>query len=185
MWLSFSRLQSVRQRVSIHTPTKGVTAKSELRKLDADVSIHTPTKGVTSYGRCCWLSYSSFNPHTHEGCDNLLKTIKPPTLGFNPHTHEGCDSNLIIECVMTYSFNPHTHEGCDNVWSPWTPYSTVSIHTPTKGVTYLVFNFNVNLYVSIHTPTKGVTSSPGITSSQKIGFNPHTHEGCDSTCQMW
>ena len=32
---------------------------------------------------------------------------------FNPHTHEGCD-NLTIQRYKKYSsFNPHTHEGCD------------------------------------------------------------------------
>ena len=33
--------------VSIHTPTKGVTARPTSVHLDEDVSIHTPTKGVT------------------------------------------------------------------------------------------------------------------------------------------
>ena len=58
----------LRYKVSIHTPTKGVTSPIlAVNKLRA-VSIHTPTKGVTHsivlpIGRLC------FNPHTHEGCD--------------------------------------------------------------------------------------------------------------------
>ena len=55
-------------------------------------------------------------------------------------------------------FNPHTHEGCDT--SPSIPSSydgTVSIHTPTKGVTHTGFLYDNELCVSIHTPTKGVT----------------------------
>ena len=97
-------------------------------------------------------------------------------------------------------FNPHTHEGCDLCTQWYRPYFDVSIHTPTKGVT-TVFDLSVGLtefqsthprrvwlsvsLISIlflcfnpHTH-EGCDSSPGITSSQNIGFNPHTHEGCD------
>ena len=56
----------------------------------------------------------------------------------------------------------------------------VSIHTPTKGVTVfrlLIINRQV---VSIHTPTKGVTRHTWASIAFNLGFNPHTHEGCDS-----
>ncbi len=33
--------------------------------------------------------------------------------------------------------------------------------------------------VSIHTPTKGVTLLGDVSASGNVGFNPHTHEGCD------
>ena len=33
--------------------------------------------------------------------------------------------------------------------------------------------------VSIHTPTKGVTSKQGRRADLHLSFNPHTHEGCD------
>ena len=78
---------------------------------------------------------------------------------------------------------------------------TVSIHTPTKGVTYsprlasrCARSFNphthegcdvviVNILeisdVSIHTPTKGVTIHVLQQSTLVPCFNPHTHEGCD------
>ena len=59
---------TVKRRVSIHTPTKGVTEYIIFKVFWLRVSIHTPTKGVT------WLVRPSksevcFNPHTHEGCD--------------------------------------------------------------------------------------------------------------------
>ena len=77
-------------RVSIHTPTKGVTSDSKIPPFCLRVSIHTPTKGVTqgtghvrfiymfqsTHPRRVWLKRhnimaikTSFNPHTHEGCD--------------------------------------------------------------------------------------------------------------------
>ena len=77
---------------------------------------------------------------------------------FNPHTHEGCDPAHATDLFRYLSFNPHTHEGCDgkayHLW--W--YLQVSIHTPTKGVTY---------YCLVHNHTL-------------LSFNPHTHEGCDT-----
>ena len=37
-----------------------------------------------------------FNPHTHEGCDLILKFLIKCILSFNPHTHEGCDSRVCM-----------------------------------------------------------------------------------------
>ena len=61
-------------------------------------------------------------------------------------------------CNKRISFNPHTHEGCDRSFTVAKVQNiSVSIHTPTKGVTF------VRREVSILTSC----------------FNPHTHEGCD------
>ena len=100
------------------------------------VSIHTPTKGVTLETAMSSSYKSCFNPHTHEGCDmilyydpttNSVVSIHTPTKGvtvlvalaaylsdcFNPHTHEGCDTSTSTTLPLSLSFNPHTHEGCD------------------------------------------------------------------------
>ena len=57
------------------------------------------------------------------------------------------------------SFNQHTHEGCDWRWCGRWRHQTVSIHTPTKGVTHRYADLQRLILVSIHTPTKGVTIS--------------------------
>ena len=102
---------------------------------------------------CLWR----FNPHTHEGCDQLIERYQSREPSFNPHTHEGCDSVYCLEpkgvvmfqsthprrvwlgdmqvMLLMICFNPHTHEGCDNM---------------------LLYFFR-----------------------RITGFNPHTHEGCD------
>ena len=87
--------------------------------------------------------------------------------------------------IITESFNPHTHEGCDvGACSP--PFRPdVSIHTPTKGVTYTTFDDLRKFSVSIHTPTKGVTVYPLRSRKGTSGFNPHTHEGCDSLSDLF
>ena len=42
-----------------------------LKRLRFRVSIHTPTKGVTLRATIYSNVYYSFNPHTHEGCDSV------------------------------------------------------------------------------------------------------------------
>ena len=121
-----------------------------------NVSIHTPTQGVTQNVALRYRSCSSFNPHTHAGCDGKSGHVTIHQDGFNPHTHAGCDT-------LTAGNNTTT---------------SVSIHTPTQGVTD---QKNVNVVknvVSIHTPTQGVTSCHRVSSALE-SFNPHTHAGCD------
>ena len=68
------------------------------------------------------------------------------------------------------------------VWRSITSFSrarSVSIHTPTQGVTFYHL-LKINFYpVSIHTPTQGVTISPHSRRPTGRSFNPHTHAGCD------
>ena len=59
--------------------------------------------------------------------------------------------------LIIFSFNPHTHEGCDETKYLTNLIDQVSIHTPTKGVTYYFGKRYIYRKVSIHTPTKGVT----------------------------
>ena len=58
-------------------------------------------------------------------------------------------------------------------------YYTVSIHTPTQGVTLMCVSCSFNGKVSIHTPTQGVTAVSSSNVGHSLGFNPHTHAGCD------
>ena len=126
-----------------------------------------------------WRWTSSFNPHTHEGCDISLKLSFSSVSSFNPHTHEGCDKAFSESVRVPPSFNPHTHEGCDSVSSFDKGLFRVSIHTPTKGVTFARAHNGRRWSVSIHTPTKGVTRNVSSLSQVSYRFNPHTHEGCD------
>ena len=143
------------------------------------VSIHTPTKGVTSYHSIGTTELLRFNPHTHEGCDRHLNKSSIPTYCFNPHTHEGCD-HIIYALQQRYiSFNPHTHEGCDLVnlilirlmlsFNPHThegcdllgdvsASGNVGFNPHThEGCDDFIFYLCTMKKVSIHTPTKGVT----------------------------
>ena len=126
----------------------------------------------------------SFNPHTHAGCDYLLLKYLYYCQSFNPHTHAGCDRNAPLRTPPTVGFNPHTHAGCDKGFTLQLFRRTVSIHTPTQGVTHPDRRRFQSVYVSIHTPTQGVTRIIWI-SIYLICFNPHTHAGCDRrTCNI-
>ena len=127
------------------------------------VSIPPPTQGVT--GRAARAaSQEGFNPHTHAGCDLYnISFVRP------------------LDC-----FNPHTHAGCDQNRQPLLIRFSVSIHTPTQGVTKVRLQTFVDYMVSIHTPTQGVTLYACCIRRQSWRFNPHTHAGCDlKTALAW
>ena len=121
---------------------------------------------------------NSFNPHTHAGCDSpnirkipyLLVSIHTPTQGVTvllllwtqskrfQSTHPRRVWLILNDCVNIYfSFNPHTHAGCDKKSNRWSWLGSVSIHTPTQGVTIFKYMQSRIWIVSIHTPTQGVT----------------------------
>ena len=104
--------------VSIHTPTQGVTPIQMQRMLVLAVSIHTPTQGVTrKYVFAIVTTFVSIHTPT-QGVTLAVSGIAKNGTRFNPHTHAGCDSYLR-----------------QTLWN--LPF--VSIHTPTQGVTlYLI-----------------------------------------------
>ena len=77
--------------------------------------------------------------------------------GFNPHSHEGSDNICRGQHDTLRRFNPHSHEGSDSSTDGHVSQREVSIHTPTRGVTCGGVLFEGAHDVSIHTPTRGVT----------------------------
>ena len=144
-----------------------------------------------------------FNPHTHEGCDlnSLLSLCEDQS--FNPHTHEGCDFiNFVSQSVSSHVSIHTPTKGVTGitgsfiggvmfqsthprrVW-PWRvilpllPLAFQSTH-PRRVWPKILFLRRLSIpCVSIHTPTKGVTFRSLENYHWWLGFNPHTHEGCD------
>ena len=165
------------------------------------VSIHTPTKGVTLKAIASISSMLCFNPHTHEGCDwqqsayvhasSMFQSTHPRRVWLQELSEsrqfsefQSTHPRRVWQVVTLYvdgvqSFNPHTHEGCDSTHANHRCLQNVSIHTPTKGVTFCSCSSFWFSNVSIHTPTKGVTGSWFFKHIRWLCFNPHTHEGCD------
>ena len=147
-------------------------------------------------------TYKNFNPHSHEGSDNLNIFVSYLLYNFNPHSHEGSDvfvasagslpniisihtptkgvTNMPFQFIVNYIISIHTPtKGVTIVKNVCECLSGISIHTPTKGVTNLVA---VELFakgISIHTPTKGVTFLGRQLRTMNTYFNPHSHEGSD------
>ena len=139
------------------------------------VSIHTPTWGVTVdyfLGFFFWLFQST---HLHE-------VWLEPSNGrytsacFNPHTYMRCDQMASLYIPDLYGFNPHTYMRCDFYENITLACESVSIHTPTWGVT------NSRSYsigaggVSIHTPTWGVTRARRSYWLSSMFQSTHLHE---------
>ena len=111
----------------------------------------------------------------------LVSQISLPTACFNPHTHEGCDIHPDFHLVGFRGFNPHTHEGCDSTCTLMHIFMLKFQSTHPRRVWLISTDKQFGMAkVSIHTPTKGVTFRRSKSSFVAIRFNPHTHEGCDS-----
>ena len=77
------RLTRVHNRFNPHTHA-GCDSRSIIKITESKVSIHTPTQGVT--GRAARAaSQEGFNPHTHAGCDEMA-TIGIGEDGVSIHT---------------------------------------------------------------------------------------------------
>ena len=103
--------------------------------------------------------YSYFNPHSHEGSDrfeqiratsDMIISIHTPTRGVTRFLLANA-SFLIFQSTLPRGewhrmgkrkslfkyFNPHSHEGSDLWGTLQANNKNISIHTPTRGVTYL------------------------------------------------
>ena len=122
------------------------------------ISIHTPTRGVTHQHGSSNRDGRNFNPHSHKGSDTCCKTFSR------------CHHN----------FNPHSHKGSDTVSIFLTTVKSISIHTPTRGVTG--FSIKITQGISNFNPHshKGSDLFLGVIMSLVCHFNPHSHKGSDS-----
>ena len=102
---------------------------------------------------------NNFNPHSHAGSDDQRRNDKGHLQHFNPHSHAGSDVTSLADTDTVPYFNPHSHAGSDGVRPPLTHRPTISIHTPTQGVTLISAVNPPSTFISIHTPTQGVTLS--------------------------
>ena len=99
-------------------------------------------------------------------------SIHTPTKGvtWNCHGH----ATLFVD------FNPHSHEGSDVPSLFSDKYIPPFQSTLPRREWLLHFSHSLLLTsISIHTPTKGVTLVGNQSNSERLHFNPHSHEGSD------
>ena len=146
------------------------------------ISIHTPARGVTAIARGPGPSTIYFNPHSRKGSDiyTLFKTylllpisIHTPARGVTKFLEER-EAGLSISihtpargvtetCPQgsrcAGNFNPHSRKGSDCIQSDrHQNHYRISIHTPARGVTIFQIHCMDRIGISIHTPARGVTS---------------------------
>ena len=77
------------------------------------ISIHTPTKGATVLRSNGWKIYNHFNPHSHEGSDNVGRS-RCVVVEISIHTPtKGATAFIVSLVTVIIYFNPHSHEGSD------------------------------------------------------------------------
>ena len=100
-------------------------------------------------------------------------SIHAPTRGATTSSISGCNINA--------SFNPRTHEGCDLHNDVGTLVNIKFQSTHPRGVRpNNLCSKAKSRCVSIHAPTRGATQVRFCFLKRTVGFNPRTHEGCDS-----
>ena len=102
------------------------------------------------------ITFSDFNPRTHEECDKVIVCFNKHKHNFNPRTHEECDGGMLMQSVTsvifqsTHSrgvrrwkvdntdfegdFNPRTHEECDDIFIRSTLLIAIFQSTHSRGV---------------------------------------------------
>ena len=99
---------------------------------------------------------------------------------FNPRTHEECDNTFLSIGEPKCYFNPRTHEECDGIGKGTLPTHAKFQSTHSRGVRHLNLPHYKDWYIiSIHALTRSATLQNTQTGTDKIYFNPRTHEECD------
>ena len=144
------------RKVSIHTPTWGVTKRNQRREIAREVSIHTPTWGVTKFLHSSRLLLKFQSTHLHEVwlddvpflTENFAVSIHTPTWGVT--------STTVTSTINAKFQSTHLHE----VWH----------YQDTTRRNYTQFQST-----HLHEVWPGKRVSRQSTRS----FNPHTYMRCD------
>ena len=143
----FDQLGGLSFKISIHTPTRGVTAIIVPLSFCADISIHTPTRGVTEatrrLGQFYFISIHTptrgvtYGAPGQERQEKKFQSTLPqgewPFVSFsvrlwlhyfNPHSHKGSDRTLKCSQPDLENFNPHSHKGSDLTFRRGMAWST-------------------------------------------------------------
>ena len=188
--------------ISIHAPTRGATLQRQCHIQLHSISIHAPTRGATAT-RCFESGIEPFQstlPREERlivlfsfcwGC--IFQSTLPREERLKCCNTDSCSKRFqstlpreerlvfgLLSALLMY-FNPRSHERSDYYSEPIAPHVSISIHAPTRGATYLVWQYYrdhlfqstlpreerrwsaQNLWsiqsISIHAPTRGATSN--------------------------
>ena len=178
-WRRLLGLSQQFSKISIRTPTQGVTISNYIINIYISISIHSPTQGVTCR-RNNKLPLPYFNPLSHAGSDGSGAGARSYPCQFQSTLPRwewrGCwFCPNARDCISI-----HTPTLGVTRYRPGEPGGgPISIHTPMQGVTETLAYQEIDGKISIHTPMQGVTELGGLSCDIYRDFNPHSHAGSD------
>ncbi len=120
--------------------------------------------------------WNGFNPHSHMGSD-VQHQFYDDEIEFQSTLPHGEWPSSVSHPMSVSRFNPHSHMGSD--YGKRAAYKAGMFQsTLPHGEWHARGDVRWHSSVSIHTPTWGVTDYRGL-SSPDPGFNPHSHMGSD------
>ena len=90
---------------------------------------------------------------------------------------------MLHSAQMTQHFNPHSREGSDAIIPIIRSHMDISIHTPAKGVTFIVAILSPYVDFNPHS-REGSDSVLALLVCVCFDFNPHSREGSDFLRQL-
>ena len=122
---------------------------------------------------------ADFNPRSHKGSDEEIKTPVVLSADFNPRSHKGSDY-LPSRCYRkSKHFNPRSHKGSDSVDDFSHTLIGISIHAPTRGATPSGGSGSKNRFKFQSTLPQGERLEPLARPVATDYFNPRSHKGSD------
>ena len=150
-------------QVSIHAPTRGATATFFPTVVSVGSFQSTHPHGVRLSEKMIMLFMARFqSTHPHGVRHWPGSPIFSCQSRFNPRTHTGCDSistTLLLTSALFQSTHPH---GVRRLRTVNTIHRSKFQSTHPHGVRPLMLSIDKQGIVSIHAPTRGVTFNPGL-----------------------
>ena len=193
------------QKVSIHAPARGATARLPLPSPPPRVSIHAPARGATARLRHRFYFSTRFNSRAREGRDLLRRSavivravsIHAPARGatvvkakkerkskFQFTRPRGARRVASVGAGRSHGFQFTRPRGARHLAQVHiSPYADVSIHAPARGATAFCSFCLACLAVSIHAPARGATPPPPPRRTRRNRFNSRAREGRDRIWQ--
>ena len=189
------------KKISIHTPTKGATRSNDSSFLYLGISIHTPTKGATVMMELLYKAGGHFNPHSHEGSDdirfvsvkfgNIFQSTLPRRerrkMHGLPMRRKQFQSTLPRRERLAHMqsgspyhyFNPHSHEGSDACQRHLDDIEKSFQSTLPRRERLMHFKTSFSFDDFNPHSHEGSDDYSLFFHSDKVHFNPHSHEGSD------
>ena len=143
------------------------------------ISIHAPTRGATLKDKLfqAWEIAFQSTLLQEERQRESASDFQPGN--FNPRSYKRSDLPRASTTATKTYFNPRSYKRSDNFSSSYFPFTSISIHAPTRGATAESGVSVAPESISIHAPTRGATRNPSGSVKYRKYFNPRSYKRSD------